>query len=152
MPQPKNIRNYTSEADPAQSIMTIEKMIIKAGARSINKIYDDFGSPSGIKFTLPVNNLQLTFDMNASVELVFAFMLKAYDKPPTAAQKESCRKQAARTAWKNLMELLQIQLAMVEVRQVDLMQALLPIFSDGSKSFYQSLKERDFKPLLQLTQ
>ncbi len=152
MPQPKNIRNYTSEADPAQSILTIEKLIIEAGARSINKVYDGFGNPSGIKFTLPVNNMQLTFDMEASVDLVYQYMLKNYVKAPTAAQQASCRKQAARTAWKNLMELLQIQLAMVEVRQVEMMQALFPLLSDGSKTYYQYLKEKEFKPMLQLTQ
>jgi len=144
----KNIRNYTSEADPAQSIVSIEKMIIQCGAREISKTYDGFGNPTGVKFILPVNNMQMTFDMQANVELVYDYMLKQYDKTPTSVQREACRKQATRTAWKNLMELLQIQLDMVAVNQKEMMEALLTLLYDGRQTFYQRLKQTEFKGLL----
>lgn len=144
----KNIRNYTSEADPAQSILKIEQMIIACGAREIAKTYDGFGNPSGIKFILPVNNMQMTFDMQANVDLVFEYMLKQFDRVPTSAQREACRKQANRTAWKNLMELLQIQLDMVAINQREMMEALLTILYDGRRTFYERLKDTNFKLLL----
>jgi hypothetical protein len=144
----KNIRNYTSEADAATSQMKIEQMVLKSGARNIAKQYDGFGNCSSINFILPVNNMQLTFALEAKVDLVQEFMLKQYEKTPTAAQKEACRKQATRTAWKNLLELIQIQLDMVAIEQIDLMQALLPILSDGTQTFFERLKRSDFKLLL----
>lgn len=144
----KNLRNYTSQADPAQSIMTIEKIIIGCGAREIAKTYDGFGNPSGIKFILPVNNMHMTFDMQANVELVYEYMIKQYSNKPTEANIAACRKQAARTAWKNLMELLQIQIDMVAINQKEMMEALLTLLYDGRQTFYSKLKETQFKGLL----
>lgn len=144
----KNLRNYTSQADPAQSIMTIEKIIIGCGAREIAKTYDGFGNPSGIKFIMPVNNMHMTFDMQANVDLVYDYMIKQYDRTPTQAQDATCRQQAARTAWKNLMELLQIQIDMVAINQKELMEALLTLLYDGKQTFYSRLKETQFKGLL----
>jgi hypothetical protein len=144
----KNIRNYTSQADPAQSILLIEKMIIKCGAREISKIYDGFGNPSGIKFILPVDNMQMTFDMQANIDLVYEYMLKQYDRKPTEAQIAACKKQATRTSWKNIMELLQIQLDMVAINQKEMMEALLLMLTNGHQTFYARVKETQFKGFL----
>lgn len=92
----KNIRNYTSEADPMQSIVTIKRMIIQCGAREITEAIDEHGNTTGIKFVLPVNNMQMTFDMQANVDLVYAYMIKQYEKTPTKAQEEAARR-AGRT-------------------------------------------------------
>ena len=46
-------------------------------------------------------------------------------------------------------KLLQIQLDMVAIEQVELMQVLLPLLSDGKQTFYAKLKENKFKQLTQ---
>lgn len=145
----KNIRNYSSEADPAQSQMKIEQMILAAGGRNITKLYDDHQCCTCINFILPVNNMQTPFILEANIDLVYDYMVKQYANKPTAAQLAAIRKQASRTAWKNLLELLQIQLDMVAISQIDLMQAFLSILSDGTQTFYDRLKKTEFKLLNQ---
>lgn len=144
----KNIRNYTSQADPALSIVAIENMIIQCGAREISKLYDDDRNPSGIKFILPVDNMQMTFDMQANIDLVYEYMIKQYEKTPTVLQRQACLKQATRTAWKNIMELLQIQLDMVAINQKEMMEALLLMLTNGHQTFYARVKETQFKGFL----
>lgn len=143
-----NIKNYTSETPAKQSIAKIEEMIVAAGARSVSKTYNGGGEMTGIKFLLPVNNMQLTFDIDAKVDKVYAKMLDRYVYEPTKTQKASCAKQAERTAWKNMAELLQIQLDMVALDQVEIMQALFLSLTDGNETVYQKLQKGNFKALL----
>lgn len=144
----KNIRNYTSEADPLQSQLKIEQFILNAGGRNITKIYDEHRNCTSIQFILPVNNMQMPFILEGKVDMVYKFMIKQYDKKPTEVQDAACRRQAARTAWKNLLEVLQIQLDMVAIEQIDLMQALLALLWNGKETFYDKVKKTEFKLLL----
>lgn len=148
MAQSKNLRNYTSEADPAQSQLKIEQIILSAGGRNITKLYDDNQNCTVIQFILPVNNMATIFNLDAKADKVYKFMYKQYERTPTSTQVLAIRKQASRTAWKNMLELLQIQLDMVAIDQMDLMQALLTILSDGTETFYERLKKTEFKGLL----
>jgi hypothetical protein len=148
MANKKNIINYTSETPSSNSIQRIEEMIISLGARQISKIYNGFGSLSGIKFVLPINNMMLTFDMDAKVDLVYEKMLKNYVKTPNSAQRASCKNQAEHTDWKNMQELLQIQLDMIELNQYETMQALFLSLSDGTETVFEKMKKSNFKALL----
>lgn len=144
----KNIRNYTSEITAKNSINKIEDLLIGAGARSISKTYSNEGIINGFKFLLPMNNMQLTFDINPAVENVFKFMLDQRVNNINNTQREQIRKQAERTAWKNQAELIQIQLDMVSVNQVDLMQIMFLSLTDGNETVYEKMKKTNFKALL----
>lgn len=144
----KNLKNYTSETAASLSISRIEEMIIRAGAREISKTYDEWGKTTGIKFVLPINNMRLTFDIDAKVQKVYEKMIGNDERPLTKPQIESRLKQAERTAWKNMQELLQIQIDMVELDQVEMMQALFLALTDGKETVYEKLKKTQFKALL----
>jgi hypothetical protein len=143
-----NIKNYTSEVPANVSINKIEEMIVKHGARQVQKVYNKAGKMEGIKFVLLVDNMMLTFDMDAKVDLVYNKMISNYVYSTTATQRAACMKQAERTAWKNVCELLQLQLDMVYLNQVDLMQALFLSLSDGTETVYEKMKKTNFKALL----
>lgn len=144
----KNIRNYTSEIPAKNSINKIEDLLVSAGAKHIAKAYSDDGNVIGFKFLLPVNNMQLTFDINPAVENVFNFMIKQRVNSMTNTQREQLRKQAERTAWKNQVELIQLQLDMVFINQVDMMQAMFLSLTDGNETVYEKIKKTGYKALL----
>jgi hypothetical protein len=147
MANKKNIKNYTSETPASTSINRIEEMIVAAGAQQVSKTYSD-GELTGLKFVLPVNNMLLTFLIDPRVDFVYKKMIAAYVKTPTSAQRDACYRQANRTAWKNQQELLQIQLDMVELDQVDMMQALFLSLTDGKETVYEKIKKTGYKALL----
>lgn len=147
MASKKNIRNYTSETPAYLSISRIEDMIIEAGAQQISKTYTN-GKLTGFKFVLPIDNMVLTFDINPQIDKVYKKMIGNYVKTPTQSQQEAVYRQAERTAWRNQQELLQIQIDMVEIDQVDMMQALFLSLTDGSETVYDKIKKNGYKALL----
>ena len=55
-------------------------------------------------------------------------------------------KQARRTAWRNIKDWLDAQMALIETEQVKLEEIFLPYMTDGSgKTLYEYMKEGDFK-------
>jgi hypothetical protein len=142
-----NIKNYSSEVSASNSISMLENVLIKAGCEEIKKIYKD-KMASGIFFVLPVANMKLTFNMEAKTDRVYEKMIATYTNYPNATQRAATLKQAERCAWKNLFELVQLQLDMISLDQVEVMQVLLPYLTDGSQTFYEKIKENNFKLLL----
>lgn len=146
-----DIKNYTSEQPASTSIHLLKNVIIKAGATQITERYEN-QSISGFDFVIPVNNMQLTFNMEAKVEAVYEFMLKARQKSVTATQKVSIRKQAERTAWRNLWELTVLQMDMIKLEQMEHLQIMLPYLTFEGRTVYERLKADNHKGLLLLTQ
>ncbi len=142
-----DIKNYSSEIPASRSISMLEDVLIKAGCEEIRKIYAD-KMTIGIFFVLPVANMKLTFNMESKTMAVYSKMTATYQNSPNAAQRESTLKQAERCAWKNLYELVQLQLDMIFLDQVEVLQVLLPYLTDGSQTFYQKIKATNFKLLL----
>lgn len=142
-----DIKNYSSEVPASRSISMLEDVLIKAGCEEIRKVYTD-KMTSGIFFVLPVANMKLTFNMEAKTDKVYQKMIDAYLNTPNSTQRASTLKQAERCAWKNLYELVQLQLDMISLDQVEVMQVLLPYLTDGSQTFYEKIKASNFKLLL----
>jgi len=130
-----NIKNYTSEVPASTSISRLEEVLIRAGCTEIRKLYED-KMTAGIFFILPVDNLKLTFKMEAKVDAIYRKMIATYQQTPNASQRQATMKQAERCAWKNLYELTQLQLDMIMLDQVDTMQVLLPYMTDGHETLY----------------
>lgn len=146
-----NIKNYTSEQPAETSIKLLKEVIIKAGAIQISERYEN-QQITGFDFTIPMNNMALTFNMEAKVEQVYNFMLKSRTNTATEAVRVSLRKQAARTAWRNLWELTVLQLDMVKLDQAEQLQIMLPYLTFQGRTVYERLKENNYKGLLQITQ
>lgn len=146
-----DIKNYTSEQPATTSINLLKAVIIKAGATQITERYEN-QSISGFDFVIPVQNMQLTFNMEAKVEKVYQFMLKARKTNTTAAQRINIRKQAERTAWRNLWELTVLQMDMIKLEQMEHLQIMLPYLTYEGRTVYERLKSDNYKGLLQLTQ
>jgi hypothetical protein len=146
-----DIKNYSSEQPAEISIALLKAVIIKAGATQITERYTN-QVVSGFDFTIPVENMALTFNMEANVDAVYRFMLKARTNSPTAAQKVSIMKQAQRTAWRNLWELTVLQMDMIKLDQFKHLQVMLPYLTYQGKTVYERLIAENYKGLLQLTQ
>jgi len=56
--------------------------------------------------------------------------------------------QAERTAWKIVQDWVEVQMSMIQLKQADTIQVFLPYIYNGKKTFYQSLKEANYRGLL----
>ena len=141
------MKSSKSSVPVSRSISLIEDMLVKAGATSIRKFYDN-GKVSGFLFEIqnPKNpNIFLTFELPAKIEAV-----------QRALENETNRdvpiEQAERTAFRVLYYWIEAQLSMVEVGKAEITEMFFPYMLNNNtgKTLYAHYEEADFKQL-QLT-
>lgn len=142
------MRNYTSTVDADKSIFRIEAKLIEAGASHILKEYDERKQVSALSFTLMIdrNTLQrVPFRLPANVKAVAAVLKK---RARTVRQEMAVAEQAPRTAWKLMLDWLDVQLSLIEMGQAEPMQVFLPYAAQpGRPSFYEVLKADGYRAL-----
>lgn len=132
----------------------IEEMLVAAGARDIHKSYDGFGTCDAMIFVMAVPNIPqpLFFKLPAKVEKCRQALWKQYlktVKKPSESMKETIRAQAARTAWKIQHDWVELQLTLIQLEQIEPMEAFLPYVynRDTQQTFFEHAKEKSFKQL-----
>jgi len=141
------MKNYTSQVSVEKTISLIERALAKAGASNILKNYEG-GAIASISFTLFVPTFARTYfiKLPANVEAVEKILYRQIRRPRKETIKR-IREQAARTAWKLMLDWVEVQLSLIEMEQVEALQVFLPYVFDGEKTFYSALKENNFRML-----
>ena len=140
------IKNYTSGVPVEKTILRIEMALITGGAIGITKDYSDQKIDS-ISFSIPSLEKRLVaIRLPANVEAVYQVFMSSMKRPQEGTEAR-LRDQAARTAWKLVQDWVEIQMAMIKMKQAEFMQVFLPYIWDGKQTFYASLKEGNFKLL-----
>ena len=143
-----NIKNYTSSVPMERTIARIESVLVQGGARNIRKDYDADGKISAFYFSvcLPGDVKTMTIRLPADVKAVYDVM-RAKVKKPRRGTLANLYSQAERTAWKLLQDWVEIQVAMMSMRQAVFLQVFLPYVWDGKRTFYEALEQQQFKQL-----
>jgi hypothetical protein len=141
------MKNYTSEVPAERTISRIEQILASAGAKSIQKEYED-GQAIALIFTLPTGgqagDVSIKLPANAAgVEAVFM----ADVKKPRKETLNRVKAQALRTAWKIMQDWTEIQISLIELHQAEPAEVFLPYIWDGKRTIYTALKAGGFKLL-----
>lgn len=151
-----NLKNYTTQVSAETSISQIEKLLVKAGATGIMKEYQN-GLPTSIVFRLPIptGNTEppsmATVKLPANVDACHKAMWQKH------VQERSCRSrktdsdfkaQALRTAWRVMLDWMEVQLTLIHLKQLEPLQAFLPYCFDGQRTFYERARSDGFQALL----
>lgn len=124
------IKNYTSGVSVYASLGAIQGALASHGARKIMVDYDDAGKPVGVMFGIETPDGSRGFALPANVDGVMAVFTKQKIKAD--------REQAERTAWKNVHDWVQAQMALIEAGQVQIDEVFLPYLTDGTgRTLYQ---------------
>jgi hypothetical protein len=144
------MKNYTSTVPFERSVEEIEKLLVRAGARSISKEYAN-NEVAALNFVIlcPETNAPLGVRLPADVDAVFLVLKKG--RSPRAAHsrgwEQRLREQSKRTAWKLMFDWVAVQLSLIEMKQAELMQVFLPYLWAGKTTFYESIKQDKFKAI-----
>jgi hypothetical protein len=133
----------------SQSISRIEQILVYHGASNVMKEYGPQGELDTLSFVMMVDGHKWFFKLPARVnEIEKALVMKI--KRPKKESLAKARQQAERTAWKLQLELLEIEMTLIELRQRTVMEVFLSCIYDPSKrrTFYESLVETKFKGLI----
>lgn len=140
------IKNYTSTVPVERTIMRIEGALIRGGAIGISKEYKE-GNLKAIHFSIPSEDKHLMMiRLPGDIQAVYEVLRSAVRRPRSETLKR-LQEQAARTAWKLIQDWVEIQMALIKMRQVEFLQVFLPYVWNGKQTFYDALKEGGFKML-----
>jgi hypothetical protein len=138
------MKNYTSTVAPEKSIMQIEQLLIKAGARHISKEYGATGEVVALSFSVvnPETTLPVFIRLPSDTEAAYLVLQKgkANFRWWTDHQKQALREQAKRSAWRLLWDWVAVQLSMIEMKQAEMVEVFLPYIWNGQASLFQQLK------------
>lgn len=145
----KKIKNYTSSVPVERTISSIEQELVKIGVSHIEKSYDN-GIPIGIIFSIMMpHEKKLSFKIPANIESALD-IIKAIPEYKSK-NKDWLKAQANRTSWRIVFNWIEIQVAMVQLKQADAMQVFLPYAYNAQlqQTFYDKIKGNEFKLLLE---
>jgi hypothetical protein len=140
------MKNYTSNVPVERTVARIEAVLAKAGARSIQKDYQD-GELIALSFAVQLpDHKPVNVRLPVNAEAVFQAMRRNM-KRPRAGSLQKLIDQSLRTSWKLMQDWVEVQLSLIEMQQADFLQVFLPYVYDGEQTFYQRLKAGNFKAL-----
>lgn len=144
----KRIINYTSTVPVEKSISHIEETLVLYGAKDIMKRYDSMGRLSSICFIILFNGREIPFKLPAKIDACNKKFKESVKKPRRGTW-EKIEQQAERTAWKIISDWIDLQTSMIELEQLELLQAFMPHVYDPhkEKTFYEEMKETRFLAL-----
>jgi hypothetical protein len=145
----KKIKNYTSSVPAERTISLIEQELVHIGVTHIEKSYEN-GTPSGIIFSIAMPHAKkLSFKIPANIEAALDIIKTIPEYK--SKNKEWLKSQANRTAWRIVFNWIEIQVAMVQLKQADAMQVFLPYAynAQSQQTFYDKIKGNEYKLLLE---
>ena len=135
----KNIKNYTSGQSLSTTATRIQQILSRAGARKLMFEYTDTGELEALAFSINTSNGELPVKLPARIEKVAKVMygLELAELKPTQEE------QVKRTAWKNIQDWIDAQLALVETEMVKLEEVFLPYVAQaGGRTFFEVVEEK----------
>lgn len=104
----KNIKNYTSSAPVENTVANIQKILARAGAKKIMFDYDSTGNLSSITFGLEIEGKQYPYVLPVNpFKLAMILFGREFNM-----LKENQQMQVRRTAWKNIQDWIDAQMAL----------------------------------------
>lgn len=114
--------NYTTKISADKTIMHIQSLLAKAGAKAILANYDDSGNIIALSFQLDVNGNLVGFKLPCSPEPVLLIL----QRDPEVKTRLKNKDHARNVAWRIVKNWIEAQLAIIETKMVKPEQVFLP--------------------------
>ena len=139
------IRNYTTQIPVDKTILEIESILIKFGAKGIYKEYTG-AKISGLMFYLERDGQKIPFKIPSSVEKSRRVIMEAVEekKLPRKYYDEPFRtEQGERVTWRIIKDWIDSQLSLLEINFADAIEIMLPYAYNPieNKTMYQKFME-----------
>ena len=133
------IKNYTSKS--LNSINKIQEILAKHKCTRIMFGYNDDGTIKDIQFGMLVDGKEIGYKLPCRVEKVAAVLYGVRYE----GLNDTKREQAYRTAWANVRDWVDAQMAMIDTEQAEIAQIFLPyaVRGDG-KTYFEVIKENPY--------
>lgn len=140
------LKNYTTTISVEKTIMEIEKILAKAGATHIFKMYDAQGEPCALAFKCVVNENIIAFKLPMEHNKIIMVFRKAVSEGKLKKKYSQDTQQAKRTGWRIIKDWVHSQMALMEINVVKFEEVFLPYMYDekNDETLFQKFEKRDF--------
>ena len=143
------IKNYASEIPADRIFAELQKALGSHGAKQISYDYGDDGRVHGVQFVIKVNDRFIPIKLPARIEKAQAVLKRQWDEG-TISHKRGREntygyEQAYRVAWRNILDWVQAQMALLEIGMAKMEEVFLPYMQDRQGlTFFERMKQRGF--------
>lgn len=131
------LKNYTTNIDADKSASLIAKMLARAGASAVLTDYED-GYVKALSFKLQIDCQTIAFRLPCD----WVPVLEALKRDPKVPNHRANQMQAVKTAWRNIHDWVDAQLALIETRMVTTPQVFLPYaVTKTGQTLFETLAE-----------
>lgn len=123
----------------------IQKILAAHGANRIMFDYKD-GLIVALKFSLVLNDQELVFNLPAMTENVIQIMYGKKDRYGHVKKiTDTQREQGYKTAWANIRDWIDAQMAMIDTKQVKMEQVMLPyLIVEHEQTLFEKMEKNEF--------
>lgn len=144
------VKNYTTSISAEKTIMEIEQLLSKFGARAIMKEYDGAGNVNSLSFYVMFENQKIPFKMPIKPEKCRSVITKAVNdgKLPRRYLNEPLRtEQGLRVTWRIMKDWIHSNLSLLEIEFANPVEIFLPYMHDyaENKTLYEKFIENKSK-------
>src|SRR5437660_11332098 len=143
------IKNYTSDKPIERIFAELQQTLGTHGAKQISFDYGDDGRVHGVAFTIKVHDRNISVKLPARVEKAQAVLKKQWDEGVISHKrgKENTYgfEQAYRVAWRNILDWVQAQMALLEIGMAKMEEVFLPYMQDNQGvTFFERMEQQGF--------
>lgn len=130
------LKNTYTEMPLSRSLEKIQKILVEHGATKIMIDYSD-KLPYQINFMIEASGKQIPIRLPARPDKVFAYMKKQ------RARSNPDLEMAYKVAWRNILDWIDAQMAIIEIEQAELFEVFMPYLAmkDGG-TLYDTHRDR----------
>ena len=136
------ILNYTTTIDAFKTVSEIEYILVKHGAKSIMKDYEN-GSITGISFLIDTGTNQIPVRLPAKVDACLEVLKKEKRENPRK-QIKATKEQAERVAWRILKNWVEAQMALLDMKMVCFEEIFLPYIEIHGNTVFEIIQKKQF--------
>ena len=143
------IKNYTSDKPIERIFAELQHALGTHGAKHISFEYGDDGKVHGVSFTIKVHERFIPIKLPARVENAQAVLKKQWDEGVISHKRGKEQtygyEQAYRVAWRNILDWVQAQMALLEIGMAKIEEVFLPYMQDREGvTFFERMEQRGF--------
>ena len=143
------IKNYTSDIPIERIFAELQQALGTHGAKQISFDYGDDGKVNGVQFVIKANDRFIPVKLPARIEKAQAVLKKQWEDGVISHKrgKENTYgyEQAYRVAWRNILDWVQAQMALLEIGMAKIEEVFLPYMQDREGvTFFERMEQRNF--------
>jgi hypothetical protein len=144
----KAIKNYTSDIPINRIFERIQQVLAQHGTKRIAYDYGEDGKVYGITFTILLQHNQIQVKLPARVENAQAVLQQQYESgliTRKTGKQVYAFDHAYRVAWRNILDWVEAQMALIDIEMAKLEEIFLPYMVDtNGRTYFEHLEKQQF--------